>query len=257
MLLRISLIIAALAAAAGLYFSFNVSGRLKEITEERDTAKTEADTARAAESTARSAERKAKTEAEETKTQLADVTEREKTASGRAQQQLQRADRLQIELERTSQEKNQAQQALAAFEATGVTAAQVKNLNAELAKAHAARDALVEEKDIFTRHIEQLETNLRKYENPDQEVKLPPGLKGKVLTVDPKYGFVVVDLGSDQGVLKDGKLSISRDGRLIAKVKAITVDANKSIANILPEWQQGEIMEGDQVLTGYEALAQP
>jgi hypothetical protein len=35
---------------------------------------------------------------------------------------------------------------------------------------------------------------------------------------------------------------------LIAKVRISTVETNRSIANVLREWKQSDIMEGDQVL---------
>jgi hypothetical protein len=42
-------------------------------------------------------------------------------------------------------------------------------------------------------------------------------------------------------------MMVSREGRLVGKVKISTVQADRSVANILPGWQLGDIMEGDQV----------
>jgi hypothetical protein len=49
-------------------------------------------------------------------------------------------------------------------------------------------------------------------------------------------------------VLPYAKLLVNRDGKLIGKVQITSVDKNRSVANILPEWKQDEVMEGDQVL---------
>ena len=82
----------------------------------------------------------------------------------------------------------------------------------------------------------------------DYEVKLPAGLKGNVLVADPKYEFVVLDIGEKQGVLEDGKLLVNRRGKLIAKVRVKSVQSDRCIANVLPGWKQEDIMEGDQVV---------
>jgi hypothetical protein len=34
----------------------------------------------------------------------------------------------------------------------------------------------------------------------------------------------------------------------VGKVKIVSVEPNRSIANIMPGWKLGEIMEGDQVI---------
>jgi hypothetical protein len=41
---------------------------------------------------------------------------------------------------------------------------------------------------------------------------------------------------------------VSRNGKLIGKVRVSTVQPDRSIANIVPGWQLEEIMEGDQVI---------
>jgi hypothetical protein len=34
----------------------------------------------------------------------------------------------------------------------------------------------------------------------------------------------------------------------VAKVRVTKVEPNRSIANIMPDWKQAEVMEGDQVV---------
>ena len=36
-------------------------------------------------------------------------------------------------------------------------------------------------------------------------------------------------------------------GKLVAKVRISSVQANRSIANVLPDWKFGDVMEGDTV----------
>jgi cell shape-determining protein MreC len=74
---------------------------------------------------------------------------------------------------------------------------------------------------------------------------LPADLKAKVVAYDPKWRFLVLDAGESQGVLPKGELLVSREGKLVAKVKISRVEADRSIANLVPNWELGEIMEGD------------
>ena len=76
----------------------------------------------------------------------------------------------------------------------------------------------------------------------------PTGLKGKIVAVDPKYDFVILNIGEDKGVVPKGIMMVSKDGRLIGKVQIVTVTANQSVANIMPAWRRAEVMEGDEVI---------
>ena len=82
------------------------------------------------------------------------------------------------------------------------------------------------------------------------KVDLPIALKGKIIAVDPKYEFVVLNIGLDDGVLARGEMLVNRSGKLVAKVRILTAEPHRSVANVLPDWKQGEIMEGDMVLVG-------
>jgi cell shape-determining protein MreC len=82
----------------------------------------------------------------------------------------------------------------------------------------------------------------------DYVVKLPPDSKGTVITVDPKWNFVVIDLGSDKGMLEGGVLMVHRNSKLVGKVRIQQVMANRSVANLMAGWKLGDIEEGDQVL---------
>ena len=82
---------------------------------------------------------------------------------------------------------------------------------------------------------------------------MPANLKGKILVADPKWEFIVVDVGENQGVLEDGELLVNRNGKLIAKVRVRSVQKDRSIANVLPGWKLGDLMEGDQVIAATPA----
>ena len=84
-------------------------------------------------------------------------------------------------------------------------------------------------------------------------VKLPAELKGNVVVVDPKWDFVVLDIGATKGALEDGEMLVSRDGKLVAKVIIRSVQKDRCIANIMPGWKLGEVIEGDVVTPAHPA----
>jgi cell shape-determining protein MreC len=122
-------------------------------------------------------------------------------------------------------------------------------LKTDLKSVTEERDTFVEEKKILVRNNNQLKAELAKWTGGgDAEVPLPAGLKGKVIAVDPKWDFVVLNIGADDGVLKDGKLLVDREGKLVGKLRITSVEPKRCVANVLPEWRQTAVREGDEVL---------
>ena len=86
----------------------------------------------------------------------------------------------------------------------------------------------------------------------DVRVELPPGLTGKVLAYDPKYEFVVLDIGNNQGVKQNGVMIVSRDGKFVGKVRISSVEDNLCIANVLRKEKKSDVLEGDVCLVATE-----
>ena len=63
----------------------------------------------------------------------------------------------------------------------------------------------------------------------------------------------MLNVGEDNGVLKYGELLVNRNGRLVAKVRVSNVEKDRSVANVVPGWQLGELMEGDLVIPAHPA----
>ena len=68
-----------------------------------------------------------------------------------------------------------------------------------------------------------------------------------MLVVDPKWDFLILDFGSNLRLPDRGVLLVSRNGTLVAKVRVMNVQTNRSIANIMPGWKIKDVMEGDLV----------
>jgi hypothetical protein len=250
MLLRISLIIAIVAGLATLYFGhFRVAERLTSLSSERDQALTAQTTAEGNERKARAEARKAREEEELAKRELADTVSTLEVTASRLAEQEKRGNQLDEALTRTMEERNVAQQTVAAWNLLGLSIDQVRTLREQLYATNQEREALGEENKILMRNVTELRARLdRLVGSEDPEIALPRGLTGTVLAVDPKHNFVVLDIGGNQGLIEEGQLLVNRNGKLVGKVRVTKVTPEQSIANIMPDWQQADVMEGDQVI---------
>jgi septal ring factor EnvC (AmiA/AmiB activator) len=116
--------------------------------------------------------------------------------------------------------------------------ATAKSLSEELKKTNASLAAVMQENRMLAKRISTIDV-------PPQP---QPQIKGKVTSVDPRWGFVVIDVGSSKGVRENNELMVSRDGRLIARLKITKVNSDHSIANIIDKTKLDQVLEGDQAL---------
>lgn len=254
MLLRISLIVAILAAlAAGTLNIIQVRTKITTLITQRDDFHTQLNQTQ--DQLAKTTKDLNKTKADLTATQqqLADAITARKKAEETAAAQQKRADDLTEKLAKATADLNETSGQLEAYKSSGLSAAEVAKLTKQLKDAQDAIAIANSENVIMSRTIARLKNELNKFIGTDYVVKLRPDLKGKVIVVDPKWDFVVLNIGEDQGVLQDGELLVSRDGKLVAKVIVRTVERNRSIANIIPGWKIGDVYEGDMVTPAHPA----
>ncbi|MBI2947667.1 MAG: hypothetical protein HYY23_08465 [Verrucomicrobia bacterium] len=250
MLLRISLVVAILAGVGGLYVShFQVAEKLRGLSTELDDTKKGLMAAQGTAAKASSDAKKAREEADKATKALAETETNLQETRKNYNEQRARADKLFADKTETDRALNEARTEVARWRSTGVTVEQIVDLRDSANRVAKERDAFADENKILLRNVNQLEADLARYTlGREIEIKLPPGLKGKILAVDPKYDFVVLDIGGNQGVLENGQMLVNRDGKLVGKVRITKVEPNRSIANILPDWKQGDVQEGDLVL---------
>jgi len=136
---------------------------------------------------------------------------------------------------------NDAQAELAAYKSL-MTPEQVANAANQIKTLEGSLAAVNEENAMLARRVK----SLQKYLPVGDAMHLPPDLSTKVLAVDPKWHFVVLDAGEDQGVFERGELLVSRGGKLVGKVRISRVEKNRCVANIMDGWNLGELQEGDQ-----------
>ena len=192
-------------------------------------------------------------ELKQTQATLEATTAAKEKADAELAAQTKRADKLTDDLNKTRQERDNAQQDLAAYKATGVTPERILSMNKEFKTLQDNLGVAQTENKILLQKVKKLETELAVYRDPNFFVPLPASLKGKVLVADPKWKFVVLDVGEDKGVLERGELLVHRNGKLVAKVVVRSVKKDRSIANVVPGWDPGEVMEGDMVIPAHPA----
>jgi hypothetical protein len=252
MLIRVSLIIAIVASLAVGTLNFikvkekvtQLQSDLKEQTEGRQKAETDArDTHKALDKTT--------VELNTTKQTLATTTEERDTAQANAAAQQKRADGLSADLNKTRQERDSAQQDLAAYKATGVNPEQIVSMRKNFKALQDNLDGQIAENKVLDRELKKTKARLAVYLPDQPPIYLPADLAGKVLVADPKWNFVVLNVGEDKGVLERGQLLVNRQGKLVAKVEVRSIQKDRCIANVLPGWSLGDIVEGDLVIPAY------
>lgn len=248
MLLRIALAVAILAGfiAGGLGY-YEVSTQVPALTQQRDTEHTAKVNALTELAQTKTKLKKTQSDLAQTQQDLADTRTSLDKAVARADAESRQVDQLNQKLADVSAQRDDAQNKLAAYSATGLSPDQVAALNKQLKDADKEIAVINGENALLNHQLVITKNHLRELIGPDVDIKLPPGLKGKILVVDPKWDFVVVDVGESDQAVPGAELLVSREGRLVAKVVLRTVEKNRSIANVVPGWKLGEPIEGDEV----------
>jgi hypothetical protein len=187
--------------------------------------------------------------AEKVSKELSDTKASLETSLAESTAQRARAEKLASDLSTTTKAKNDAQIELAKWQALGVTVEQIVQLKID---ARNASDQVAEQKVVITnitRNLNVALAKLERYEGTTDEVPLAAGTRGKVTAVSPAKDFVIIDIGEDRAKER-AKLVVRRGDKLVTKVRIVTVQANQSIANVMPDWSQGDvaIQVGDEVM---------
>ena len=250
MLVRISLIIVIVASLATAGISFlKVKEKITTLVSERDdwhNKFTDTDTKLNA---TKSELTKTKKDLDKTKADLATTTSERDTAVTEAANAKKLSDDVSKKLAKTTEERDKFDQELNQYKVVG-TVAQVGAALADAKGLRQDRTNLVTTIVNLGRELTVATNKLDQLTGGEREITLPPDLRGTVVVVDPKYEFVVLNVGGDKGLKENGVLLVNRNGKLVAKLKVRSVQPDRAIANVLPGWKLGEVMEGDSVLPG-------
>ena len=236
-------VVAALAATA--ITEFVVRPRVRSVIASRDKSLQDFREEQLAHSGTKSKLDAAQAKLDQTERKLSKTMGELAAMTEKAAEQQQRATALESDLSKVTQDLSAAKANLAAWHGLPPVD-QIRGVVADAKRLRRENEVLEKEKQILLTAVLHAQRITREW-SPDDPV-LPVGLKGKVTAVDPKFDFVILNIGTDQGVEKRGVLLVAREGRLVGKVKVANVEASTSVANVIPGWKLGDIREGDLVL---------
>ncbi len=252
MLIRISLIIAIIAGlAAGAINFIQVKQKIDGVVTERNTEHAGRLSAEGERDKTKADLVKTEKELTNTKETLASTQQERDKAVAEADIQIKKSTELTEKLAVTVRERDDSRAELAAYTSTGYTPPQITGLGKQIRQAQEALEASLEEKKIISMSLEKAVAELEWIKGKTTVVKLRADLKGKILVADPKWEFVVLNVGQDEGAKIHGEMLVSRNGKLVAKVIISEVQKGRCIANVLPGWKLGDVTEGDSVIPAY------
>ena len=77
----------------------------------------------------------------------------------------------------------------------------------------------------------------------------PPERNGNILQIDRPSHLVLVSIGADEGLRPGHFLEVTRAGRYVGKLKVRDTEPDRSVAEILKDYSEGILQEGDRVDT--------
>ena len=75
------------------------------------------------------------------------------------------------------------------------------------------------------------------------------GLDGKVLYVNDEWNFLVVNIGSKEGLVQAAEMLVQRGDVLVARIKVSNVKDTQAVADVISGTQQSPIQLGDRVIS--------
>jgi hypothetical protein len=132
----------------------------------------------------------------------------------------------------------------------------VEALKGEIDVATKEDDTLTKELDIAKRALtdaKSKEDRLKDVQVAREKAVKLGATKGNVGAVNTEWGFVVVNMGSNQGVTVDSKLLVKRGLQMIGKVNIIQINPNQTVADINPN----DLIPGQQILPGDTVVFEP
>lgn len=186
-----------------------------------------------------------KTDLEKTTEQL-DATKAELAQTQDAlESSKQEVARLENSLQRANSELDELRPMISQLESEkGALQSTIDGLNEQITRSEEQVQDMLDKVNTLEKTVADLEAEL----GADSGKIVPKGLAGSILAVNPYWNFVVLDIGKKAGLIPDTDMLVHRNDRLIGKVHVSAVRDNMAIAEIVNDWEQSPIREGDNVL---------
>ena len=131
----------------------------------------------------------------------------------------------------------------------GTLEGQMAELNRTIEDKKAQIAKIENEKVELNDENQRLEVELARYLNDPNIVKqMPKGLSGNIVVVNPDWNFVVLDIGTKEGLVNNAYMLVHRADQLIGRVRITNAQDHMAIADIQREWASAPLQEGDRVL---------
>jgi septal ring factor EnvC (AmiA/AmiB activator) len=126
---------------------------------------------------------------------------------------------------------------------------EVARLRDDLDKVTKLKENLTGENQILTQKLKGFEKQVA---DLGEEIKIlkttPQNLRGKVVMVQPEWGFMVLDVGHRHRVQPNSEFIVYRNDQLVTKVKVVDVKEANSIAEFMRGFQKLPPQVGDTVV---------
>ncbi|CAF0693459.1 hypothetical protein [Candidatus Methylacidithermus pantelleriae] len=131
----------------------------------------------------------------------------------------------------------------------------------KLARAHDETDPTTQDKvQELEKEKENLQQSLEAARNEIARLRgmvegsgrtaLPHPVKGKVLSVNRTWNFVILDIGEKQGLVENAELFVYHNKQYVGRIKVVSTEARSAVADILTDTVKGKIEPGDEVSGG-------
>lgn len=126
---------------------------------------------------------------------------------------------------------------------------EVARLRDDLDKVTKLKENLTGENQILTQKLKGFEKQVA---DLGEEIKIlkttPQNLRGKVVMVQPEWGFMVLDVGHRHRVQPNSEFIVYRNDQLVTKVKVVDVKEANSVAEFMRGFQKLPPQVGDTVV---------
>ena len=167
-----------------------------------------------------------------------------------AQTHLERATKLAAALTVSRQKQDDAETYLARYKATRMEPEEIVQAYTRLKTLQLSLEDTQRQKANLERKLKLIDEQSKR----DDEILLPANLKTKIVVYDPKWELVVLDHGSEQGLVQNAKLLVGREGKFVGMLKISSVQKSRSIGNLISGEQSGHILEGDFAIPAHPGL---
>lgn len=236
-----------LAGIAGIVFGMGVKGNLKAANEAKGTAEAAAKIATGGTSKLQSDNQKLSSNLQLAQGQLAQATNELAVSNQNLNSAQGDQGQLAQDLQKANGELAQLQSQLAKAQNMAATASQLQQeiqgykqigslqeLQAIKAKADRINSDAAEKKK---------KNNAGKKNNTTKTM----ADAGAIVSFDPKFGFYVINRGSDHGIKAAQEFNVIRAGRLVGKIKIQQPQPTVSIANAVKEFTRQQLQPGDKL----------